>query len=123
MANNKDIAGLKILADTIPASLIKIVLKYRKDSISKIKKDIEDGNYVLSCSFVGEPQKFNNLMKCYNELIKAGFNAELYDCGRKSSAEYFSNWSNTMKEIREEIDNEDIYDEANDNGDDPLYHA
>lgn len=108
MSKNEHIAGLKIVTGTVPASLIKIILKYRKDSIAKIKQDIEKGNYVLSCSFVGEPEKFNSLIKCYNEVICNGFAAELYDHDRKSSLEYFNNWSNTMKEIRQEAEGEDL---------------
>ena len=106
--NNKDIAGLKIITDTIPASLIKIVLKYRRDSIAEIKKNIERGDFVLSCSFVGEPEKFNNLIMCYNELTKNGYLAELYEHGRKSNIRFFKNWSNTMNEIRKEIEEEDF---------------
>jgi len=108
MSIDENTAGLKIVTDTVPASLIKIILKYRKDSIAKIKQDIEKGNFVLSCSFVGHPEEFNNLIKCYNEVILNGFAAELYDHDRKSSLEYFNNWSNTMKEIRQEAEDEDL---------------
>lgn len=105
---DENTAGLKIITDTIPASLITIILKYRKDSIAKIKQDIENGSFVLSCSFVGEPDKFNNLISCYNEVTRNGFFAELYDHDRKSSLEHFNNWSNTMKEIRQETEDEDL---------------
>ncbi|MBR3357249.1 MAG: hypothetical protein IKG46_05400 [Solobacterium sp.] len=90
--------------------MIRIIRKYRPDSIAEIKKDIENGYYILSCSYAGEPEKFNAIIQCYNELIGSGFSAELYEHGRRSTIELFNNWSNTMKEIREEIEAEDIDD-------------
>lgn len=103
------------MTDTVPASLIKMILKNRKDSIARIKQDIEKGNYVLSCSFAGEPEKFNNLINCCNEAVYAGFSAELYNHGREFSIVYFSSWSDTMKEIRQETEDEDPDGDSDDN--------
>ena len=123
MKINEDNAGLKIITDAIPVSLIKIILKYRKDSFARIKQDLQNGDFVLSCSFVGEPEKFENIIKCYYEVINNGFHAELYEHGRKSTIELFNNWSKTMKEIREEIENEDIINDLDDDDDaDTLFN-
>lgn len=112
MSNQEKNVGLKIVGNSVPASLIKIIKKYRNDSISSIKKDIENNNYVLSCYYSGDKENFDNIIKCYNELTSVGYTVELYEHNRKSSIEFFNNWSNTMAEIRRE-DEEMIENELN----------
>lgn len=109
MEELKHIAGLKVITDKAPASLIKLLLKYRRDSIAKIKDDIEKGRYVLFCSSVSEEEKFNLLIQCYDELIRDGYKVELYEDGQKSSIQLFRNWSKTLEEIRKEVEGTDIH--------------
>ena len=111
MNNNelKNIAQLKLQSRKAEAKLISIIKKYRKEGISVIKKDIENGDAIFSCSFSGEEIRFSNLLKLHDELIAAGYIVELYDEGVRSSIEYFRNWSNTINEISRQIDADDSW--------------
>ena len=65
--------GLKIITDKVSVNLIKIVKKYREGSIGEIKEDILKGNYVLSCGYSGDFERFKNIIKCYEEVSKLGY--------------------------------------------------
>ncbi len=41
-----------------------------------------------------------NIIKCYDELVNAGYTVELYEHGRKSTIKFFKNWSDSMADTR-----------------------
>lgn len=106
MTNREKNVGLKISVNPVPVDLIKIIMKYRGDSIVSIKESIENNEYVLSCYYSGDKDNFDKIIQCYTELTKAGYSPELYEHNRKSSIEFFKNWSNTMADIRRETNEE-----------------
>ena len=101
MNNN---VGLKIITDTVSVNLIKIVKKYREGSIGEIKEDILKGNYVLSCGYSGDFERFKNIIKCYEEVSKLGYTVELYEHNRKSTIEFFRNWAKSMADTRRQTE-------------------
>ena len=100
--------GLKVLTDNVPAELIKIMKKYRSGSLGAIKNDILNNRFVLTCSYSGDFENFQNLIRCRDELVNAGYNVELYEHGRKSTIELFKNWLESMADTRRQIE-EDWY--------------
>lgn len=102
MKNNN--VGLKIITDTVSVELIKIVKKYRDGSIGEIKEDILNGNYVLSCAYSGDFERFNDIIKCYYEVSELGYSVELYEHNRKNSIDFFKNWSDSMADTRRQIE-------------------
>jgi len=92
--------GLKVLADSVPVGLIKIIKKYRTGSLGAIRDAILNNRFVLTCSYSGDFENFKKIITCHDELINAGYNVELYEHGRKSTIEFFKNWSNSMADTR-----------------------
>ena len=113
MENN---VGMKIITDKVSVELVMILKKYREGSIAEIRDDILKGNYVLSCAYSGDFDRFNNIIKCYEEVSKLGYTVELYEHDTKSTIEFFRNWSETMADIRRET--EDLWDDLLDDDDD-----
>ena len=111
----KDNVGLKIITDKVSAKLIKVLMKYRKGSIGEIKEDIIKGNYVLTCAYSGDFDRFNNIIKCYTEVSALGYTAELYEHNRRSTIDFFKNWSNSMADTRRQIEEDwdDMLDDDN----------
>ena len=97
------IAGHKVITDTVPVALIRIIRKYKTGPIGAIKNDIEKQRYVLSCSLIGEREKFDELIRCHDELIRSGYTVEMYDNGRKTDIQFFRNWSDSMRQTAEEV--------------------
>jgi hypothetical protein len=92
--------GLKVLADSVPVGLIRIIKKYRTGSLGAIKDDILKGRFVLTCSYSGDFENFQKIIRCHDDLINAGYKAELYEHGRKSTISFFKNWSKSMADTR-----------------------
>ena len=107
----KNEAGIAMKTNNVFAGLIKIIKKYRNDSIADIQNDIKQGNYVYSCSFSGEHKKFKQLLLLYKELTEAGFDVELYDEGEKSTLEEFENWMESISDTDAYLDYLDQFDE------------
>ena len=95
-------AGIIIDTDSISAKMISVIKKYRKDSIAAIRSDVLNHRFVLSCNYISEVRKFKRLIKCYDELTKAGFKVDAYFAGEKESIQVFRNWANTSDEISSE---------------------
>ena len=96
--------GLKIITSNISADLIKIIKKYRSDSISTIKNDITNNRYVIGCSYSGDYDNFHNLIKCYDDLIESGYYVELYEHERKTTIDFLKNWFDSMTDTRKQTE-------------------
>ena len=116
MANNnvEDLAGLKVNTDSVSASLISIIKKYRDDSISEIKRCILNKDYVLSCDFSGGSERFAELIRLHDDLIAAGYSVSLFDEGEESNIDYFRNWLKSILDTSDRIDKGDsFFDDVN----------
>ena len=104
-----DNLGLKIVKyDSLSACII-ILRKYRNDSMSDIKKDIETNDFIFACDYIDDDELLE-MIKCYDELVDAGCSVEIYDLGRIGSRELLCNLHEShvqiAKEVEEEIDAE-----------------
>lgn len=104
-----NIAGLKVEETASSAELIKTIRNHTGESMTEIKDNILNSRYVFSCSFTDDDEKYADLIKLHDELIELGYKVSLYDDGEPSTIEYFRNWQNTVTEISEEIDADDLF--------------
>ncbi len=104
----RNTAGLKIITKTVTADLIKLLKKYRKDSISAIKSDILSENYVFTCSFSGDSENFEKMVTLFDELSSLGYTVQLFDEDHESSITYFRNWLETTKSNSAYVDETDV---------------
>jgi hypothetical protein len=107
--NLEDLAGLKIKTESVPASLISIIKKYRRDSISDIKNDILNDDFVFSCNFSGNCKQFTQLINLHDDLVAAGYNVKLFDEGEESNIEYFRNWLESTMDTASFVDADPSY--------------
>ena len=103
--NAKFITGLKVLS-SCDANLIRILKKYRHDSISAIKFDLENQDYVLECNSV-DLESYDQLLDCYDELTKNGYKSEVYEDDVVQDMGLVRNWSASMHETSDYINNQD----------------
>ena len=82
--------GLKIKSTSSVAKSISIIRKYNPVSMGEIKQAIESDNYVLTCSYISHPG-VRQIRKCYDELVKAGIDVEIYEHDRLTTRELISN--------------------------------
>lgn len=106
LENEKFITGLKILSPAT-AQVIVIVKKYRKDGIAAIKKDVVEQRYVLRCSST-DSEAYDCLIACYDELMKNGFIAEIYENDEKQNIQHVRNWAESMHETARYINSDDL---------------
>ena len=104
-----NIAGLKVEETAPSAELIKTIRNHTGESMTEIKDNILNSRYVFSCSFTDDDEKYADLIKLHDERIELGYKVSLYDDGELSTIEYFRNWQNTVTEISEEIDADDLF--------------
>ena len=101
--------SIKIKSTSSMAKAISIIRKYNPVSMSEIKTAIESGKYVLEHSVLST-SGIRATRKCYDELIKAGSEVEIYERDRLISREILSNLINshrqTEREVRAQIDAE-----------------
>ena len=101
--------GIKIKNAPSMAKCISIIRKYNPVSMGEIKKNIESDNYVLTCSYISHPG-VRKIRKCYDELRKAGIEADLYEDDELTDRELISNLISshrqTEREVREQVDAE-----------------
>lgn len=101
------ITGIKIADADISAKAICIFRKYTKISMSEIKSKIINHEYVFSCESF-DTYALRKVMQCYNELITAYLNAELYETingyTNQISVELLNNQIQTNCEIEAEVD-------------------
>lgn len=109
-----DNIGIKITQCESLSKCIGVLRKYRTDSMSDIKRDIEACDFVFACEYTDD-DGLVKLIKCYDELISKGCNVEIYDLGRIGSRELLCNLheshiithEETLAAIEDEIDNEE----------------
>ncbi len=103
------IIGIKIQTTTSMAKCISIIRKYNPVSMGEIKSAIELREYVLTSSTIDSPG-IRKIRKCYDELEKAGIDAEIYERDELISREIISNLiqshRQTEKEVRAQVDAE-----------------
>ena len=101
--------SIKIKSTPSVAKAISIIRKYNPVSMSVIKSAIESQEYVLEHSVLSTPG-IRATRKCYDELIKAGNEVEIYEQDRLISREILSNLINshrlTEREVRAQVDAE-----------------
>ncbi|MBR2751700.1 MAG: hypothetical protein IKD90_11285 [Clostridiales bacterium] len=85
-----DNIGIKITHFTSLSKTIGILRKYRNDSMSTIKSDIESSDFVFACDYTDD-EGLVKLINCYDELVACGCNVVIYDLGRIGSRELLCN--------------------------------
>ena len=94
--------GLKIKSTPSMAKTISIIRKYNPISMSEIKNQVETGEYVLAYPYTSTPG-LRTIRRCYDELIKAGNEVEIYEHDRLSSRELISNLIASNRQIEREV--------------------
>lgn len=101
-----DTIGLKIRTISSSAKMIAIIRKYSNSSMGKIKKSIQEREYVLLCSYT-DRFGLKKIISCYDELKENGIEAEVYELDDEvTSIEFLRNLNSTYDEISDEIDAE-----------------
>lgn len=49
------------------------------------------------------------MIACYDELMKNGFIAEVYENDEKADIQYVRNWAESMHETAQYIDSDDLF--------------
>ena len=109
--------GLKIKSTPSMAKCIAIMRKYNPASMADIQNAIEHNDYVLTCSYISHPG-VRMIRRCFDELTKAGIEAELYARDKLSSRELISNLitshRQTEREVQAQVNTEAIAEENED---------
>ena len=95
--------ALKVKATGSLAKCISILRKYNPGSIAEIKTAIESNDYVLSYRYTSD-SGIRKIRRCYDELTKNGFEAELFEHDKLTDHELLTNLLNTYREIEEETE-------------------
>lgn len=103
--------GIKIVKYESFAELIKILRKYNKGSISEIKSQIQNDEYVAFCDYVDDAG-IKMIKELYKELREKNVKVQLYEHGRPTDINLLYNLSNTYAEISTEVDAEMELEEA-----------
>ena len=102
---SNSIIGLKIGAFTSLAAVIKTIRKYRNDSMSAIKDDIQNNRYILTCDY-HDSDGIKSIISAYNELSSQKADVTIYEHDRISNINFLVNLIQSYKEISEEADAE-----------------
>ena len=105
---NKYTTELTILGKTISVSTLQIIKKYRTDSYSSIRTDVINEKPVLCCNSI-DTDTYENLLKCYEELINNNVEVQISENGDPISKELAYNWLNSMHDIDSYVDNDDSW--------------
>lgn len=97
-----EIAGIKVDKNNATVEVVTVIKRYRKGSIFDIRRDILNGEFVLSCNYIENERGIKKLIKCYDELVKRSCNVEVYFAGEKEDIQVLRNWAQTSNEISEE---------------------
>ena len=108
---------LKIKEYSSIAKCVSILRKYNPVPMSEIRNAIESNAYVLSYKYTSD-SGLRKIRKCYDELLKNGIVAEIYEHDSLTTREFISNLLNTYNEIDQET--QDMIDDevAAEGGDD-----
>ncbi len=108
--------GIKIKTTPSIAKSISVIRKYNPISMAEIKKNIETDEYVLICPYTSHPG-IRMIRKCFDELVKAGNDVEIYEHDRLTTRELLSNLISshrqTEREVRAQVDAEVASEEGN----------
>ena len=94
--------GLKVKSAAPTAKAVSIIRKYRDSSMAEIISDIKDGNYILKSTVISHPG-VRMIRKCYDELIKSGIEAELYERDQLITRELVSNLIKSHRQTDREV--------------------
>lgn len=108
--------GIKIKTTPSIAKSILIIRNYTPASIAEIKTAIESNEYVLTCRYTSHPG-IRKIKKCYDELVNAGNEVEIYEHDRLASRELLLNLMashrQTDREVQAQVDAEVAAEEDN----------
>ncbi len=99
------IIGLKIGTFTSMAEVIKTIRKYRSDSMSAIKDDIQNNRYILTCDYY-DSNGIKSIISAYIELSSQNTDVTIYEHDRTSNIQFLENRIQSYKEVSEEADAE-----------------
>ncbi len=102
---SNSIIGLKIGTFTSMAEVIKTIRKYRSDSMSAIKDDIQNNRYILTCDYY-DRNGIKSIISAYIELSSQNTDVTIYEHDRTSNIQFLENRIQTYKEVSEEADAE-----------------
>jgi hypothetical protein len=94
--------GIKIKTTASIAKSISIIRKYNPVSMAEIKTAIESNEYVLTCRYTSHPG-IRKIKKCYDELVKAGNEVEIYEHDRLAPYELLSNLIASHRQTDREV--------------------
>ena len=92
-----DTMALKVKNYTSIATVISIIRKYSSISMAETKSAVDTGKFVLEVDYLSI-SGIRKLRKCYDELLKAGIECDIYDEDEEIiSREILSNWLETLR--------------------------
>lgn len=96
--------GLKIDREKATAAAIGIIRKYSGNTISQIKKNIQEDKYVLSCPYT-DRLGLKRVIACCEELERKAIDAKIYEMdGEPAGIDFLKRLDTTYDEISDEID-------------------
>ena len=104
--------GIKIVSYKSIATVVKIIRKYTKQSISEIKSAVAEGTFVYSGDQC-DGDALENLIECYKELTGSLVKAQLYENGREIPLQFLLNLRESYREIANEVEAEEELEGAN----------
>ena len=101
-----DTIGLKITTVSASAKMIAIIRKYSDSPIEKIKRSIQERDYVLLYPYT-DRLGLKTILAGYDELKEHGIEAEVYELDDEiTTIGFLRNLNDTYDEISDEIDSE-----------------
>ena len=101
--------GLKVVSSSPNVTCVRIIRKYNHSSMAEIINNIKNNEYILVCSAI-DTSNIKKIRRCYNELVKNGIKAELYEFDKISTLELITNliYSQTYTnlEVQAQVDSE-----------------
>ena len=101
-----DTIGLKIATVSASAKMIAIIRKYSNNPMGKIKRSVQERDYVLLYPYT-DRLGLKTILACYDELKEHGIEAEVYELDDEiTTIGFLRNLNDTYDEISDEIDSE-----------------
>ena len=101
-----DTIGLKIATVSASAKMIAIIRKYSDSPMGKIKRSIQERDYVLLYPYT-DRLGLKKILACYDELKEHGIEAEVYELDDEiTTIGFLRNLNDTYDEISDEFDSE-----------------
>ena len=96
-----NIISLKIMKDSNISKYISIIRKATGQSISDIKRAIENNDYAVESDYY-DSDELNTLVITAEALVAIGAKLEIYEDDRETTIQMVKNLINTYEEIEEE---------------------